>query len=265
MTPMTTTPAPRSRIVPSAQVAVAVLVTALVLGAAALTSTLVLGLVLAAAAVVLAWGWAGTLNLPTPRGTVGTIVVGGLALVGSVVLVGRSPQLTWVPAGLGLAMIAAFVHQLFRRDGRPRVVQPVSAVVLALAVLACAVLLVPLAATTEGVALVLGALAAAGASSVSDLLGRWPAMKHWLTAAAMLAGGGAAVVVALTLGAPWTTWLLVGVAAGALSHAMRQVLCDLPTMAHARPRLVAALVSVLVTGVVPYLVALAFLPSALPG
>ena len=84
MTPMTTTPAPRSRIVPSAQVAVAVLVTALVLGAAALTSTLVLGLVLAAAAVVLAWGWAGTLNLPTPRGTVGTIVVGGLALVGSV-------------------------------------------------------------------------------------------------------------------------------------------------------------------------------------
>lgn len=265
MTTMTTTPASRSRFTPSVQVAVGVTGAALVLGAATLTSTLMLGLALAVVAVVLAWGWAGTLNLPTPRGTVGTIVIGGLALIASVVIVDGPPHLTWIPAGLGLAMIAAFIHQLFRRDGRPRVVQSVSAVVLALALLACGVLLVPPAATAEGIALVLGALAAAAASSASDLLGRWPALTSWLTAAAMVAGGAAAVLVALLLEAPWTTWLLLGVASGALSHAMRTVLCDLPTMAHARPRLTTALASVLVTGVVPYLVALVFLPAALPG
>lgn len=265
MTTMTTTPAPSIRITPSVHVAVAVVGIALVLGAAALTSTLVLAFALAVAAVVLAWGWAGALNLPTPRGTVGTIVVGGLALVSSVVVQDDVPRLTWVPAALGLAMIAAFVHQLFRRDGRPRVVESVSAVVLALGLLACGVLLVPPASTPEGVSLVLGALAAAAASALTDLLGRWPAMTTWLTAAAMAAGGAAAVLVALALSAPWTTWLLVGVAAGALSQAMRQVLCELPTMAHARPRLVTAVASVLVAGLVPYLVALVFLPSALPG
>ena len=236
---------------------------ALVLGAAALSSPLVLGVALAACAVVLAWGWAGMLNLPTPRGTVGTIVVGGLALVASVVTRDSSPWLTWVPAALALAMIAAFTHQLFRRDGRPRVVESVSAVVLALSLLACGVLLVPPSGSAEGVALVLGAMAAAVASSLTDLLGRWGSLEQWLTAASLVAGGAAGVVVALAVAAPWTTWLLVGVAAAALSHAVRRVLSGLPTMAHARPRLVSAIASVLVTGLVPYLVALAFLPAAL--
>ena len=73
------------------------------------------------------------------------------------------------------------------------------------------------------------------------------------------------MVVALLTGMPWTTWLLVGVASGALSHSMRAVMAPLPTLALARPRLVAALASVLVVGVVPYLVATAFVPGALTG
>lgn len=257
-------PAPRPRITPSAYVAGAVVTVSGVLGAAVLSSPTVLAAALAAIVLILAWGWAGTLNLPTPRGTVGTVALGGLALVAAVGTRTTGPWLVWMPAALSLAMIAAFAHQVFRSDGRPRVVQSVSAVVLALGVLACGVLLVPPANTPEGVALVLGALAAATASSLTDLLGRWQALDGWLSALAMLAGGAAAVLVSFYLGVPWTTWLLLGVASGALSHAMRAILADLPTMAHARPRLVCALASVMIVGIVPYLIALVFVSTALP-
>lgn len=264
MGPMTTTPAdtrPRGGV--PAPVALVVVAFCLLLGMASLASAGVLAFALAAAVVVVAWGWAGALALPTPRGTVGTIVVGGLALVAAVGLPDEGPWLMWVPAALALAMLAAFVHQLLRRDGRPRVVQSVSAVVLALGLLACGVLLVPLSRTDLGTALVVGALAAALASAVTDLAARWPVLDGWLTPLALVAGGAAAVVVARVMGTEWTTWLLLGVASAALSHAVRAVLGPLPAMAQPRPRLVAALTSVLVVGVAPYLVALVLVPRAL--
>jgi hypothetical protein len=255
----------RARLVPSAYVAAAVGLVVVVLALAAVAAPEVLAFALAAGGAVLAWGWAGALDLPSPRGTLAVIVVGGLALVLSVVTRDGPPWLVWVPAALSIAMIAAFAHQLFRVDGRPRLVQSVSSVVLALALVACAVLLVPPVRTDEGRWLVIGALVAAAASAGTDLLGRYPAAQSWLTALAMTAGGAAAVVVALATGMPWTTWLLLGVASGALSHAMRTVMAPLPTLALARPRLVAALASVFVVGVVPYLVATAFVPEALLG
>jgi hypothetical protein len=259
---------PRRRdalLTPSVLVTVAVAAVAGLLGAAAVASPLLLAVVLAACTVVLAWGWAGMLGLPTPRGTVGVIVVGGLALVVSVAVRDGAPWLGWVPAALSLAMIAAFTHQLLRRDGRPRVVESVSSVVLALALVACGVLMVPASHTAEGIALLLAALAAAVASAATDLTGRWPVLVPWTIALAMAAGGLAAVLVGLALGAPVSTWLLVGVAGGALSHAMRAVVAPLPSLAHPRPRLVSAVASVLVVGLVPYLAAQTFLSQALPG
>lgn len=255
-----TAPAPQVGVL-----AAVVCVLAAILAVAALSSPVLVSVALAACTVIVAWGWAGTVGLPSPRGTVGVLLVGGLALVGSVAVQDERPWLQWVPAALALAMIAAFLHQLLRRDGRPRVVQSVSSVVLGLALVACGVLMIPASHSAEGIALLLGALAAAAVSSVTDLLGRWSALRAWLLALAMVGGGAAAVAVALALDAPPTTWLLLGVAAGALSQSMRVVLTALPTLSHARPRLVAAVASVLVVGVVPYLVGLAFLPSALTG
>ncbi|WP_431473112.1 hypothetical protein [Ornithinimicrobium sp. W1665] len=165
-------------------------------------------------------------------------------------------------AALSISMIAAFAHQLFRRDGRPRLVVSVSSVVLALTLVAVGTLMVPPTHTLQGTGLVLGALAAAVASAGTDLLGRWPALRAWLVPLAMTGGAVASVVVALVLDEHWTTWLLVGVASGALSQAVRAVLAPLPTLALPRPRLVAAIASVLVVGAVPYLVALALVPDA---
>lgn len=242
-----------------------VLCVALVLGFAVLASPVLLAVALAACAVLVAWGWAGTLNAPTPRGTFGVITLGGLALVLAVGARDQSPWLAWVPPAVALGVVGAFVHQILRKDGRPRVVESVSQVVLALSVVACGALLVPLGHTAAGAGMVLAVLAAAVASSLTDQLGRFPAVRPWLTALALLAGGLAGAVVGLVLDAPLATWLLLGVGAGALSHAMRAVLRPLPTLAHPRPQLVTAVVSVLVVGLLPYLVATVFLPAALPG
>ncbi len=253
------------RLSPAVHVAAFVLVTAVVLAAAVLTHPLVLSFAVAACAVVLAWGWAGALGLPAPRGSLVVVLLGSLAIVAAVAARDEAPWLMWVPAALSIAMIVAFGHQLVRVDGRPRLTESVSSVVLALALVACGALLVPVAHTGEGRALVVAAVAAAAASALTDLLGRRPEMHPWLTALAMGAGGAVAVVVALVMQVPWTTWLLVGVLAGALSHAVRTVMSPLPTLALTRPRLVAAVASVLVVGAVPYLVGLVFVREALGG
>lgn len=245
--------------------AVVVCVVSGLLALSALAAPWLLALTLGVCAVIVAWGWSGTVGLPSPRGTVGVLLVGGLALVVSVGVREEEPWLGWAPAALALAMIAAFLHQILRRDGRPRVVQSVSSVVLALALVGCGILMVPASHTAAGIALLLGALAAASVSSITDLAGRWSGLRGWLLALAMLGGGVGSLAVALALGASPATWLLLGVGAGALSHAMRAVLSPLPPLAHARPRLVAAILSVLVVGVAPYLVGLAFEPSAFPG
>lgn len=247
------------------QLTLEVLVVTVMLGIAAAASPVLLAVGLAACSGVIAWGWAGALALPTPKGTFGVLCLGGLALVVAGLAREAAPLLGWMPAAAALSMIAAFLHQLLRRDGRPRVVESVSAVVLALAVVGTGVLLVPASRTDLGIALVVGALAAAAASSLTDLLGTVQAARPWLTPVALLAGAGAASGVALVLDAPVLIWVLLGVASAALSHASRAVLDPLPTMAHPRPRLVAAIVSVMAVGLVPYLVALTFVPEALPG
>lgn len=247
------------------QLSLEVLVVALMLAIAAAASPGLLAVGLLACAGVIAWGWAGALALPTPRGTLGVLTLGGLALVLAVLARDAAPWLVWLPAAAALSMIAALLHQLLRRDGRPRVVESVSAVVLALAIVGTGSLLIPASRTDLGIALVVGALAAAAASSVTDLLGTVPAARPWCTPVALLAGAGAASVTALLLDAPVLIWVLVGVVSAALSHAARRVLGVLPTMAHPRPRLVAAIASVLAVGLVPYLMAVTFVPKALPG
>lgn len=235
---------------------------ALVLVLAGLAGPLVLGLALVVAGGILAWGWAGMLALPSPRGTSAVVLVGGLGVVLSAALEAEPPRLSWVPGALALALILAFGHQMLRVDGRPRIVESTSAVALALGVMTCGVLLIPLTHTAPGRAVLAAALAGAAASALTDTLGRWPALRPWLVPLALVAGGAAAAAIGLRMEQPWSVVVLVGVVSGAVSHAVRSVLCNLPTMAHGRPRLVMALASLLVTGPVAYAVALLLVPGA---
>lgn len=246
---------------PSVEVAAISCCAALVVALAAMAGPTTLALALWLIGAVLAWGWAGMLALPAPRGTSAVLLGGALAVVLSAVLDTSRPGLAWVPAALAISLIGAFLHQLLRVDGRPRIVESVSSVVLGLGLITCGVLLVPLAHTELGAGLVAATVAGAAASALTDTLGRWEALRPWLVPLALLSGGAAAVLVASAAGDPWRALLLAGVVAGAASHALRSVLCTLPTMAHARPRLVMAVTALLVAGPVAYGVGWALLPA----
>lgn len=251
--------------VPTLPLAVGTVVTAWVIGLTGLVGPTLVAVALGLGVVLLAWGWAGTLGLPTPRGTVAVLLLGGSAIVLSVALRTEPPWLTWLPAALAVSLIVAFGHQLLRRDGRPRVADSVTSVLFGLAVLTSGIFAIPLARTDPGSAVLIGAVAAAAASSLTDLVLARPHLRPWTAPAALVAGGAAGVVTALLTAQPWSVLLLVGVASGGVSHAVRSLFGTLPPLAHSRPRLVASLTSVLLVLVLPYVVALALLPDALPG
>ncbi|MGB7448745.1 MAG: hypothetical protein WA892_06405, partial [Ornithinimicrobium sp.] len=90
------------------------------------------------------------------------------------------------------------------------------------------------------------------------------AWARWVVPVALLLGGAGGALVALGGEGSWTAYVVVGVLTAGVSHATRSIFSVLPTMAHRRPRAVVALCSVLVVGVVPYVVALGVAPGALP-
>lgn len=246
----TTTPesaASRGSLTPAAQVCLVVIATAALIGLTVHAGPVVLGLAVVALGWTLAWGWAGAIGLPSPYGTA-AVLGSATVLMVSVVVAGEQTNLTWLPAALGVSVVGTYAHQLLRRDGRPRLIQSVSATLFGLAVIASGVLYIPLAVTRETAYLAAAAAAAAAVSAVVDLLGRWPQLRPWVVPIGLVAGGGVAVAVGVPGGSSWTTYLMVGMTAAAVGLAMRAVFSVLPTMAHVRPRVVSAVASVLVSG-----------------
>lgn len=88
------------------------------------------------AVVVLAWGWAELLDLPSPRGTTALVALGGALAAVAVGLTTSEPLLQWLALALAASVIGEFVHQLARRDSRPRMVESVSGSVAGVVVLA---------------------------------------------------------------------------------------------------------------------------------
>lgn len=234
------------------QVAGICVVAAALLAFFAMAGPGVLALGLLVASLALAWGWAGMAALPSPRGTC-TVLIVGAVLATLAVAADTRLDVPWLPGALAGGVLGAFLHQLLRVDGRPRLVESVTGVCLGLVVVASGALLVPVLRVEPS--LVVATLAAGAAAACIGVLGRWEAVQPWLVPGAMLAGGAAAVLVAPWSLVSWPVLLLVGVVTGVIGHAARSVLSVLPTLAHLRPRLVSALASMLITGVVPYAVA----------
>ena len=246
-------PVPEMPLQPLATVAVVAL-------AGLLTITTYAGPVLVALAVglaagVMAWGWSGLLGLPSPRGTAFVLAVGSAAAIGTVLATVDDPFLAWVPAALAGSMIVAFLHQLARKDGRPRLVESVASNVTAIAIVVSGASFVALSRTQHGGLVVAIASAAVAVSALTDLAGASQRLLAWLLPLAMLAGGLAAVGVGILLGAvSWGAAALLGVLAAGVSHAVRRVLAMLPAISSARSQLVSASASVLTGGVVVYVV-----------
>jgi hypothetical protein len=187
--------------------------------------------------------------------------VGSAGAIVTVLATVDDPFLAWVPAALAGSMIVAFVHQLARKDGRPRLVESIASTITAIAIVVSGASLVALPRTEHGAWVVAIASGAVAMSAVTDLAGRSRRLTPWLLPLAMLFGGAAAILVGHLLGAVgWGAAALLGVLAAGVSHAVRRVLSTLPAISSARSQLVSACASVLTCGVVVYVVGRLLMP-----
>ena len=239
---------------------VAVFALAALLTICAFAGPVLVAVAVALAAGIITWGWPALFGLPSPRGTTFVLAIGSVAAIGTVLATTTEPYLAWVPAALAGALGVAFVHQLARRDGRPRLVESVSTNTTAIAIVVSGASLVALPRTPNGAWVVAIASSAIAVSALTDLFGRSRRLRAWLLPLAMLAGGIVAMVVGVVLGsAGWGASALVGVLAAGISHAVRRALSLLPAISAARSQLVSASASVLTGGVVVYVVGRFFL------
>lgn len=236
-------------------VTVAVVALAGLLTITAFAGAVLVALAVGLAAAVVVWGWSGLLALPSPRGTAFVLAVGSAASIGTAVLTLEDPFLAWLPAALAGSMIVAFLHQLARRDGRPRLVESIASNITAIAIVVSGSSLVALPRTLHGAEVVAIASTAMGVSALTDLAGWSQRLRAWLLPLAMLAGGLASILVGQAFGAvDWGAAALLGVLTAGVSHAVRRVLAMLPAISSARSQLVSASASVLTSGVVVYVV-----------
>ncbi|MDU0313347.1 hypothetical protein RKE38_06570 [Phycicoccus sp. M110.8] len=204
---------------------------------------------------VLAWGWPVLLGLPSPRGTTTVLSVGVALTTAAVLLTRDEPYLEWMPAAMALAVLAAFAHQLLRRDGRPRLTESIASTVAGLAIVASGAAFAPIPQYLYGEHGLAAAMAGLAVGVLADPLISVPRLRQWALFISMFAGGLAALVVALVAGEPTAgSGALLGLLAAAISHAARRVLAPLPAAPLPRAQLASALAASLLVGVIAFTV-----------
>lgn len=210
-------------------------------------------LAVALAGLVVAWGWPVLLGLPSRFGTTVVLAIGAVTCTAAAALSPDEPYLRWVPAALAVSLIAAFLHQLLRRDGRPRLTESVAASAAGLAVITSGVSYIPLPQTLGGSQTLAVAMAGLGLAALADLAVPSARLRAWALPLAMVIGGLGGMLVSLQSGRPHpATGALIGVLVAGTSHAVRRVLAVLPSMVSSRSQLVSGATSVLLCGVVAY-------------
>lgn len=242
-------------------ITLAVVAFSALLAITAFAGATMIALSVALCAGIMAWGWAGLVGLPSPRGTTVVLAVGSAGAIGTALATRQDPFLAWMPAALAGSMMVAFVHQLARRDGRPRLVESIAATITAIAIVVSGASLIALSRSEHGPWVVAIAATAMATSALSDLAGVSRAMSAWLLPLGMVLGGIAAILVGHLLGASgWGAAALLGVLSAGISHAVRRVLATVPAISGARSQLVSACASVLTGGVVVYVVGRLLVP-----
>lgn len=186
---------------------------------------IILLLALLLGSLIIAWGWPRAAGLPSPKGSSAVLAIASLLLMGLVAAAETDPRLRWASAALALGLVAMFIHQLTRRDGRPRLTESVMGTSLGLVIIASGAAYLPLVHLTIGPQLIACAMAAIAAGCAADLLVGMPAVRPWLLPMSMVLGGIASVLASLVVSAPaLPPAALIGVSAAALSHVTRRLL-----------------------------------------
>ncbi len=249
---------PEMATVPRPVVVAATVVLAGLLVLALRTDPVVLAAGLAWTGLVLAWGWPRLLGSSSRFGASLAVGVTAVLAPAAAVLSTGEPYLRLVPVALAIGLGLMFVHQIVRRDGRPRLTESIGVTSFGLALVAVGTTWLPLARASRPADLATVALVAVAVGSLADLAAGIRAIRPWLLPLAMVLGASGAVVAAAVLGTPRpATAALAGLLAAAVSHAMRRVLVVLPPVTAIRCQLASAAAGLLVPGVVAYGVSLA--------
>jgi hypothetical protein len=235
--------------------------TALLVGAATAAGPGLSAAAVAGAGLVVAWGWPRLLGSSSRVGSSAAIALTAVLAPLTVVLTDAEPYLAYLPAAVAAGLGATFLHQLLRRDGRPRLTESVSVTAAGLSVVALGALHVALSRSGPETEVAVAAAAAVGAGALADLLAPVPRLRAWMMPASMVLGGAAAAVVTAVVDGAlvWREGLLVGVLCAAVGHALRRVLCALPPVTARRSQAAAGAASVLLPAVVAYVLALLLL------
>jgi len=214
--------------------------------------------------LLVATGWSPLLSLPSPRGTASAVALAAAAAAVAVVLTSATggDALAVLPPVVALALLVSFVHQLLRRDGRPRLVESVTGAVTGQAVVVLAASWIALPATVAGPSFAAVVLAAV-ATTAAVCAGAWPlrvagplsvvvgGATGWVASAlaALLGAGG------LVTDVRWTVaGVVAGLGAGLLSAAWRAHSQRLPSVHGLSAALAVAAVPVAVAGAGAYVV-----------
>ncbi len=223
---------------------------AILLSLAAASDYAILAAGLAAVGVILAWGWPRLLGSPSRIGS--SLAIGVAAVVAAVAVsfTDEPAYARFVPVALAAGLMVMFVHQLVRRDGRPRLVQSTAITAFGIALVTIGGMLAPVARTEDGQRVVLAALAGAAAAAVAELGCGQATYRRVMWLAAMVLGALCALgVVALYAAPVRAVDAVVGAVCAALAYPVQRILSVLPGIASRRGQISAAAAGLLSIGV----------------
>ncbi|MEE6281918.1 hypothetical protein [Georgenia sp. MJ170] len=225
-------------------------ITAAVTGMLALASVwyLPMVVVLGVSVLLFAAGWPRLVGLPAVNASRVVIALTAAASI-AVVTLGEVGDLVVV---LGLSVAAAFVAEMLRSDGRPRLVESVSGTFTGGAIVASGAAWLGLGDARAALAVVLTAAAALAAGAACTAL---PVRPQLVATAATLVAAGAGVVAGLLLASVGPlAGALIGLAAGILTSAIHLLFGRLPSVERPLPALAASMVPLLLAGAPTFIV-----------
>ncbi|UFU02596.1 hypothetical protein LQF12_14035 [Ruania suaedae] len=192
-------------------------------------------------------GWPRLLGLPAPRGATVVLLLTAAASLSALLV---WDDLLYVAVAAGLGVVAAFVHELVRRDGRPRLVESVSGVVTGAVVVSSAAGWLAVGTGEVATALLLvGAVTITAGSACTALpIPGWlgSGVTILISAAAGLLAGSAIADVGLVPGG------LIGLSSGVLIASVHALFGQFPASGRPTAALAAAMLPVAVAGVPVY-------------
>jgi hypothetical protein len=206
---------------------------------------------------LLIWGWPVLLDLPAPRGTIAALGVGAVLDMAAVGFTRDDPFLDWLALAAAGGVVACFLHQLLRRDGRPRLVESLSGELMAVALLACGAAVVGLPRTEAGADAVLALSAAAAAVAGVALV---PLPERLLTPFALVGSTAAAALAAgLVSHIPIAFGAVVGLAFAIATITLRRLFMGRSVLTFLPAAVSVAMTPIAASGIVTYVLARLFI------